>query len=100
MNRASDIEEFKGWNDPPVMSAATVKKAIRQAWKRKFGSVCQMCGTLMHFDIKARGHKHYATIDHILARALGGTDHLHNVQVVCKTCNNKKSVSEGYKSLD
>lgn len=94
MHRASDIEELKCWPNPPMLHIANVKKALRNAWRRKFGDICQMCRARMHFEIKFRSHKHYATIDHILARGLGGTDSLENIQVVCHECNNFKSWEE------
>lgn len=99
MHRASDIEELKCWMNPPQMHIATVKKAVRAAWKRKFGDVCQgiegkQCGIRMHFEVKFRSHRHYATIDHIDARGLGGGNELHNIQVICRECNNEKSRTE------
>lgn len=100
MHRASDLAELKCWNDPPQIHIATVKKAVRQAWKRTFGDICQSCSIRMHFEVKFRSHKHYATIDHILARALGGTNSLENIQVICKECNNLKSADEYRKNLD
>ena len=40
---------------------------------------------------KRREVKSMATIDHIEPLCLGGTDDPENLQVICKTCNNKKS---------
>lgn len=94
MHRASDLEELKLWQDSPQMHISAIKKAVRNAWKRKFGDICQMCGCRMHFEIKFRTHRHYATIDHIEARALGGGNNLSNIQVVCRECNNTKSKEE------
>lgn len=93
MRRASDIEELKNWVNPPL-HLANFKKALRQAWRRHFGDKCELCGMNMLFDVKARGLSKYATLDHILARALGGKDELSNIAVVCKSCNNRKSVEE------
>lgn len=100
MHRASEIDELSWWIDPPMMQVATVKKAVRNAWKRKFGSICQICGVVMHFEIKFRDSHKYATIDHIIARCLGGTNHLSNIQVVCKKCNNEKSADESPEKQD
>lgn len=94
MRRASEIKELTAWNDLPSMHLSTFKKALRLAWRRHFGGKCQSCECLMHFEIRYRSHKHYATIDHIVARALGGTDALDNLQVICKDCNNLKSIDE------
>jgi 5-methylcytosine-specific restriction endonuclease McrA len=35
------------------------------------------------------------TVDHAVARALGGADHPENLQATCKRCNNLKSRLEG-----
>lgn len=94
MRRASEVPELKCWPDPPQMHIATVKKAVRAAWKRAFGDVCQSCQCRMHFEMKFRTHRHYATIDHIISRGLGGSNHLHNIQVICRECNNLKSADE------
>ena len=98
MRRASDIDELKCWQGIPDLHIATVKKAVRKAWKRAFGDTCQSCECRMHFEARFRNHRHYATIDHIIARGLGGTHALDNIQVVCLECNNKKSVHEYHMS--
>ena len=96
MHRASDIPELKVWADAPLY-LSKVKKLVRQAWKRFYGDICQLCGCRMHFEAKFRSNRHYATIDHILARALGGKDSLDNIQCVCFSCNNNKSADEYHK---
>ena len=40
---------------------------------------CAGCGT--HFEAR------HLTIDHIIARSVGGTDHLGNLQLLCGNCN-------------
>lgn len=98
MHRAHEIAELKVWKDAPI-HLATFKKAVRNAWKRHFGCKCQLCGAIMLFDVRNRHHRHYATLDHILARGLGGGNGLDNIQVVCRECNNKKSVEEHRQKL-
>ena len=93
MHKASDIPELMVHMDAPL-HLANVKKMVRQAWKRAFGEVCQSCGCRMHFEAKFRSSRHYATLDHILARGLGGANTLENIAVVCMSCNNKKSADE------
>ena len=46
-------------------------------------------------DFRNKHAKNYATIDHIIARGLGGNDDLHNIQIICRKCNNYKSRKEG-----
>ena len=43
---------------------------------------CKGCGT--HFEMRN------LTIDHIIARSVGGTDHLDNLQLLCGNCNSIK----------
>ncbi len=92
--RASDIPELAQSGLAMDVNVATVKKAIRQAWKRHFGDACPTCNARMHFEMKFRKHRHYATLDHILARSLGGDNSLSNIAVVCAFCNNLKSKDE------
>lgn len=101
MHRASEIEDLEYWKNGTLsLDRSPLKKVIRKAWKRKFGDICQICSCRMHFEVKFRSHPRYATIDHILARGLGGSNSLENVQVVCFTCNNGKSVDEYCKISD
>lgn len=43
---------------------------------------CKGCGT--HFEMRN------LTVDHIIARSVGGTDHLDNLQLLCGNCNSIK----------
>ncbi len=49
-----------------------------------------------HFNLYGRqdNAEILLTVDHIKARCLGGTSELSNLQTLCNTCNNKKSVSD------
>ncbi|NUR00416.1 MAG: HNH endonuclease [Streptomyces sp.] len=40
---------------------------------------CVKCGSV--FDL---------TADHIIPRSRGGTDHMSNIQVLCRSCNSRK----------
>ena len=39
------------------------------------------------------------TVDHFIPRALGGTDHINNLQPMCKICNTKKSNTSPHELL-
>src|SRR5258706_7278181 len=40
------------------------------------------------------------TVDHVLARSLGGTDALSNLQTLCGRCNTRKAQIEGKLAID
>ena len=61
--------------------------SYRDASNRKFlygeqGGYCNGCE--LHFPPKNM------TVDHIIARAKGGTDHISNLQLLCGACNSLK----------
>lgn len=58
----------------------------RKEWldlKRKHGFRCLACGS--HKDI---------TRDHVKPIKLGGTDHIDNIQPLCRSCNSSKGAKE------
>ena len=95
MITATDIGLPKDFFDYSSLGTGTCK-IIRQFWRDKYGDNCLFCETKMIFSInkKKKIPKNYATIDHINSRALGGTNSLDNIQVICASCNAKKSVLE------
>lgn len=52
--------------------------------------VCQLCGTPVDLDI-AVPDPWAATLDHIVARTRGGSDHPDNLQLAHKRCNEQKA---------
>lgn len=58
------------------------KRALKDRVYRKYKGKCAYCGDPLK--------KEEATLDHILPKALGGTNHFHNVALSCAACNNKK----------
>lgn len=57
---------------------------------------CRKCGKEMTFtnDYTKSGWKRQCTVDHVLARGLGGSDTVDNFELICGGCNNKKSKFE------
>lgn len=53
-------------------------RKLREIVIRRDQGACQLCGR--------EGHH----VDHIIPRRLGGTDELHNLQLLCKECNLQK----------
>lgn len=82
----------------------TAKKSQRAVQRevlfRQQGGLCHDCGCQM--TMKRPGGKkswaplpkNFATLEHKLARSLGGTDHISNLVVSCHACNNGKSAVE------
>lgn len=62
------------------------KNQIRQKLVKRDGPVCRICGKMW----PSTPPKTEATIDHIVPRALGGSDRLDNLQLACKSCNHYK----------
>jgi len=58
-------------------------RARKLVVKSKLPQVCVTCGS-----------EENLTIDHKLARSLGGTNELANLQMMCASCNQAKAVGE------
>lgn len=67
-----------------------------RAWFKACGRDCGECGVEMVLTPPPSGvsQPRQASIDHIIARCLGGTNALSNLRVICRACNNAKSVAE------
>ena len=61
-------------------SLYTNNPKIRQFIFARDGRVCKTCGT-----------NRILTLDHIIPVSRGGVDHVENLQVLCRSCNSKKS---------
>lgn len=58
-------------------------------------NICWMCKQEMHIHVSdTLSVKRQATVDHKIARSLGGADEEHNWQLMCNGCNNTKSKVE------
>jgi 5-methylcytosine-specific restriction endonuclease McrA len=59
-------------------------------WFKKYGTVkkvaCYICGKLLTFK--------ESTLEHILARGLGGKNNLENLDIACENCNRSKAKKE------
>lgn len=66
---------------------------LKKVWFRHFGNNCLCCFKPMQAEVAESNS--FATIDHVLARSLGGhsTDYA-NLTVICSKCNSGKSAYE------
>lgn len=79
----ADRHTWKGGN--------TTKRGYGWAWQKlrskimeRDKAMCQPC--------HRRGHYTAATeVDHIQAKAKGGTDHTHNLEAICSACHKAKT---------
>lgn len=55
---------------------------------------CRLCNSFTHIHAIPNKWKRQATVDHVLARCLGGEDVESNWMLVCGKCNNEKSKLE------
>ena len=70
--RRTDLGNLPKYNAP----------ANKQALYGVQGGYCLGCGT--HFQLQ------HLTVDHIIPRSKGGTDHISNLQLLCGHCNSTK----------
>lgn len=61
----------------------TISPATRYRVMSKDGFECVYC--------KASGKNAELCIDHIVPKSVGGTDHVSNLQTLCRECNSSKS---------
>lgn len=96
-----DVRSFADLPDtPPVRTRRDIQPAAKRllvtAWISACGSRCIECTVHMirpRPGCNARSPR-TATIDHIRARALGGSNALANLRVICGGCNCRKSRNE------
>ncbi len=65
---------------PDIKRCITARER-RQVWKRA-GSQCQNCGST-----------HALQIDHVQPRALGGSDEVENLRLLCRPCNQRAAIN-------
>ena len=90
LDREIGLSTFKtciNRTDIPQRTDVVPLKRYNHPDNRKFlygeqGGICNGCG--MHFQIQN------FTVDHIIPRSMGGTDHLENLQLLCGNCNSIK----------
>lgn len=86
-DQGSMFEKIIARVDQPIRTDVNRLKPYNSIENRQFlygvqKGHCNGCGT--HFEMRN------LTIDHIIARSLGGTDHKDNLQLLCGNCNSIK----------
>lgn len=67
-------------------------KVLRRIYNRTDGH-CHICGKKLSFvNYAAPGSKGAWEVEHSVAKAKGGTDHLNNLFPACITCNRAKGI--------
>ena len=67
----------------PTNFYAPLNSRRKNALKKRLPQVCVYCGSTQNL-----------TLDHILARMLGGSNRFSNLQMLCFKCNNNKAKGE------
>lgn len=67
----------------PCQPVKRLNSSRRQAIRNSLPQVCVTCGATQNL-----------TLDHIVARSLGGSNERHNLQILCKGCNRRKAQFE------
>lgn len=77
-----------------------VTDKVRESIYIRHAYLCVYCGVNTHGIIRGMQHPHEPTIDHVLPVSKGGTNHSHNLQLLCRCCNTSKSdkieIKKGY----
>ncbi len=73
-----------------------IKQRLLNHWFKACGTICMDCGAHMLRPRSGQNNcsPRFASIDHIRARCLGGTNALSNLRVICCGCNGEKSKHE------
>lgn len=83
-----------GWNKSQKGRTAS-QRGYGSAWRRLRTQILQRDSYLCQ-SCKAQGRYVTATdVDHILAKAHGGTDDPSNLQSLCRSCHQTKTATEG-----
>ena len=70
------------------------KRAIRAEVLERDGLICHWCARDDLQDDDETKRDTYATMDHLLKHADGGTYHPSNLVVACRSCNSKRHEGE------
>lgn len=70
-------------------------RMMKYMWISYFGNQCPSCGVDMTTSLSKVNKANAMTIDHILARSLGGATRAeYNLTCICRSCNGYKSAYE------
>lgn len=86
MSKTNELNNFVWQGDYLVRKTLWVE--FGNALIQKYGLVCFYCGRSVLKTTKQKANQ--ATIDHIIAKANGGTTSLENLVIACFCCNQEK----------
>lgn len=72
-----------------MSKGAEKKKILRDKIRARDGDLCCWCKIPLMFEGSSTG-RFFATIEHIKKREHGGNNHLSNVKLACRKCNNSR----------
>ena len=87
--------ERTGWAKRQQIKGNTTERGYGHAWRKLRESILKRDGYLC-VKCRAEGRLIEATdVDHIKAKARGGTDDPDNLQALCAPCHREKTATEG-----
>lgn len=85
-----------GWK-PDTVRGSRHQRGYGTVWEKLRAQVLER-DTLLCKPGLAKGEVHLAQeVDHIIPKAAGGTDHINNLQAICKACHREKTARESSK---
>lgn len=76
-----------------AVAASEKRERLRQRLFDQQDGLCHLCGTLMNL-LRGRATKvgrNFATFDHVIPRAKGGTAHYSNLKLAHRRCNSARN---------
>lgn len=79
-----------------MMGMKYERRAKKAKLRKRHGENCWLCGGPM--DFTDNGDLLYATFDHVIPRANGGTDSMSNMRLSHRVCNERRGILQNAKS--
>lgn len=84
---------------PPRRPKSSKTTSLRAALADRDGPRCWMCGDELLLRRDQCGHPLYATLDHVVPRAHGGSSEIENLRLACRSCNNRRGCQPAHDPL-
>lgn len=86
---AGKYKEPRGVKGSTLSLGPMSRMEMRSVLRAKFGDSCCWCGELMDFTCMPNEDR-FATIEHMVRLADGGSNKIENLRLACRSCNNRR----------